>query len=154
MIDKIDEKLLLLLQKDCRQSISTLSNKVALSPSACHRRIKQLEDNGVIKGYVAQVDGKKVGYLIEFFVEVSLSSQREESLRKFEQAIRRVPEVLECHLMTGQSDYILRVGASNTSDYERFYRDRIARLPGVSRIQSSLVLRSVIDWSGYVVKQV
>ncbi len=154
MIDKIDEKLLLLLQKDCRQSISTLANKVALSPSACHRRIKQLEENGVIKGYVAQVDGKKVGYLIEFFIEVSLSSQREESLRKFEQAIRRVPEVLECHLMTGQSDYILRVGASNTSDYERFYRDRIARLPGVSRIQSSLVLRSVIDWSGYVVKQV
>ena len=154
MIDKIDQKLLLALQKDCRQPISALADQVSLSLSACHRRIKQLEENGIIQGYAASVDGKKVGYLIEFFIEVSLSSQREESLRTFEDAIRQVPEVLECHLMTGQSDYILRVGASNTSDYERFYRDRIARLPGVSHIQSSLILRTVTDWSGYTVKQV
>ena len=114
--------------------------------------MKQLEDKGVIQGYTARLDGKKVGYLIEFFIEVSLASQREEILREFEQAVRRVPEILECHLMTGQADYLLRVGASDTVDYERIYRNRIAQLPGVSRIQSSLVLRTVKQWAGYVLR--
>ena len=79
------------LQMDCRQSIGELADKVALSPSACHRRIKLLEEKGVIKGYVAQIDGKKVGYSIEFFVEVSLSSQHQDALRKFEDSVNRVP---------------------------------------------------------------
>lgn len=150
-MDKLDQKLLMALQKDCRQSVVELADKAALSPSACHRRIKQLEEKGIIQGYVARLDGKKVGYLIEFFIEVSLASQREEALREFEEAVRGVPEILECHLMTGQADYLLRVGASDTADYERVYRNRIAQLPGVSRIQSSLVLRTIKQWSGYVV---
>lgn len=151
-MDKIDLRILTALQADCRQSVAELAETVSLSPSACHRRVKQLEDKGVIQGYTARLDGKKVGYLIEFFIEVSLASQREEILREFEQAVRRVPEILECHLMTGQADYLLRVGASDTVDYERIYRNRIAQLPGVSRIQSSLVLRTVKQWAGYVLR--
>ena len=150
-MDKVDRKLLDLLQQDCRQSINELADKVSLSASACHRRIKQLEDKGVIRGYVAQLDGKKVGSLIEFFVEVSLSSQKQDALDEFEQAVRLVPNVLECHLMSGQADYLLRVGAADTVQYERVYRKEIAQLPRVSRIQSSLVLRTVTQWSGYVV---
>ena len=151
-MDKIDRKLLSLLQQDCRQSVNVLADKVSLSTSACHRRIKQLEDKGVIRGYVAELDGKQVGSLIEFFVEVSLSSQKQDALDEFEQAVRRVPNVLECHLMSGQADYLLRVGAADTIQYERVYRKEIAQLPGVSRIQSSLVLRTVTQWSGYVVE--
>lgn len=151
-MDKIDLRILTALQADCRQSVAELAETVSLSPSACHRRVKQLEDKGVIQGYTARLDGKKVGYLIEFFIEVSLASQREEILREFERAVRSVPEILECHLMTGQADYLLRVGASDTVDYERIYRNRIAQLPGVSRIQSSLVLRTVKQWAGYVLR--
>jgi len=150
-MDKKDCRLLTMLQKDCRQSIAELADRVALSPSACHRRIKQLEERGIIQGYVAKIDGKKSGYLIEFFIELSLASQHQDALRAFEDAVKRVPEILECHLMTGKSDYILRVSALDTADYERLYRDHIAQLPGVSRIQSSLVLRTVTQWSGYVV---
>ena len=151
-MDKKDCQLLMALQRDCRQSIGELADKVALSSSACHRRIKLLEEDGIIKGYVAQIDGKKAGYSIEFFVEVSLASQHQHALKEFEEAVRHVPEILECHLMTGHSDYILRVSALDTMDYERLYRDRIAQLPGVSRIQSSLVLRTVTQGAGYVVK--
>ena len=148
-MDRVDRRLLMALQQDCRQSIAVLAEKVALSPSACHRRIKQMEEKGIIQGYVAQVDGKKVGCQIEFFVEISLDSQRQDTLREFEEVVRGVPEILECHLMTGTADYLMRVGVADTAGYERFHRDHIARLPGVSRIQSSLVLRTVSQWSGY-----
>jgi len=152
MLDSVDRRLLAALQRNCRQSINELSEQVALSPSACHRRIKQLEEKGVIQGYVARLDGKKLGYPIEFFVEVSLSSQQKDVLKAFEDAVRRVPEILECHLMTGQADYIMRVAAADTTDYERFYRDRIAQLPGVTRITSSLVLRTISHSTGYAVE--
>ncbi|PLX32930.1 MAG: AsnC family transcriptional regulator [Hyphomicrobiales bacterium] len=150
-MDRIDRRLLKALQEDCRQPISELAALVALSPSACHRRIKLLEERGVLEGYVARLNGKKMGYLIEFFVEVSLYSQSQDILRQFEDAARRVPEILECHLMTGQADYMLKVAARSTEDYERIHRDCIAQLPNVSRIQSSLVLRTVRHWSGYAV---
>ena len=153
-MDRIDQRLLMALQEDSRQPVAELSEKVALSPSACHRRIKLLEEKGIIQGYGARVDGKKIGYSIEFFIEVSLASQREESLSAFESAVKRIPEILECLLMTGQADYILRVAASDTADYERFHRGRLAQLPGVSRIRSSLVLRTVSRRTGYVVQSV
>ncbi len=150
-MDQVDRRILVALQEDCRQPIADLAEKVALSPSACHRRIKLLEESGVLEGYVARVNGKKIGYLIEFFVEVSLSSQSQAIMTEFEAAISRVPEILECHLMTGQSDYILKVAAKSTADYERIHRDCIAQLPGVTKIHSSLVLRTVRPWSGYAV---
>lgn len=149
VLDRIDRRLLKALQEDCRQSIAELAAKVALSPSACHRRIKLLEEQGIVEGYAARLNGKKMGYLIEFFVEVSLYSQSQAILREFEDAAQQVPEILECHLMTGQADYMLKVAAQSTEDYERIHRDCIAQLPHVSRIQSSLVLRTIRQWSGY-----
>jgi len=150
-MDRMDRRLLAALQKDCRQSIAELAHQVALSPSACHRRIKQLEEKGVVQGYVARVDGKKLGYRIEFFVEVSLHRQSEEALGDFEEAVKQIPEILECHLMTGQADFLLRVAAADTEGYERFHRNRIAQLPGVSRIETNLVLRTVSRRNGYPV---
>lgn len=104
-----------------------------------------------MQGYVARVDGKKLGYRIEFFVEVSLHRQSEEALGDFEEAVKQIPEILECHLMTGQADFLLRVAAADTEGYERFHRNRIAQLPGVSRIETNLVLRTVSRRNGYPV---
>jgi DNA-binding Lrp family transcriptional regulator len=111
--------------------------------------VKLLEEAGVIQGYTANLDRAALGLANEFFVEVSLSAQTEEAFEKFEKAVQRVPEILECHLMSGQFDYLLRVAATDATDYERIHRSRISRLPGVQRIQSSLALRTVKGWAGY-----
>ena len=151
-MDRIDQRLLSSLQDDSRRSIAELAEQVALSPSACHRRIKQLEDSGIIQGYGARVDGKKLGYAMEFFIEVSLETQHEEALTSFESSVKEIPEILECFLMTGESDYILRIAVKDTEDYERFYRETLGKMPGVSRIQSSLVLRTISRRTGYVIR--
>lgn len=148
-IDKTDKIILSELQKNAQQGVAALAQKAGLSPSACHRRVKLLEEAGVILGYTASLDREALGLANEFFVEVSLSAQTEEAFEKFEKAVQRVPEILECHLMSGQFDYLLRVTASDATDYERIHRSRISRLPGVQRIQSSLALRTVKGWAGY-----
>ena len=150
-LDKIDKIILLELQKNAQQSINDLAAKAGLSASSCHRRVKLLEEAGVITRYTATLDRTVLGLANEFFVEVSLSAQTEEAFEKFEKAIQRVPEILECHLMSGQFDYLLRVVAIDAADYERIHRSRISRLPGVQRIQSSLALRTVKAWAGYPV---
>lgn len=150
-MDRIDKRILHFLQRDCRQPIAELANRVGLSPSACHRRVKHLEKEGVIAGYVAQLNRKKLGYSMEFFVEISLSSQAEETLRAFEDAVRLVPEILECHLMSGNADYLVRIAPTDPDAFERIHRERLSRLPGVTKIQSSLVLRSIQTWAGYPV---
>jgi DNA-binding Lrp family transcriptional regulator len=149
--DKIDKILLTELQKNSRRSVAELAALAALSPSACHRRIKLLEEGGAIEGYTAKLNREALGLANEFFVEVSLASQTEEAFAKFEKAIQREPEILECHLMSGQFDYLLRIAATNATDYERIHRSKISRLPGVQRIQSSLALRTVKPWAGYPV---
>ena len=151
VLDKADKILLAELQRDCRQSIADLAAKAALSPSACHRRIKLMEEAGVIEGYGAALARKALGLTIEFFVEVSLAAQTEPAFERFEAAVKRVPEILECHLMSGQFDYLLRIAAADAADYERVHRAHIARLPGVQRIQSALALRTVKPWAGYPV---
>ncbi len=108
-----------------------------------------MEQKGIITGYNAALDRKALGLTNEFFVEVSLAAQTEEAFEKFEKAVQRVSEILECHLMSGQFDYLLRVIAKDAEDYERIHRTKLARLPGLQRIQSSLALRTVKDWSGY-----
>lgn len=148
-LDSIDKRILTALQIDCRQPIAELADKAGLSTSACHRRVKLLEERGVIDGYTANLNGRKLGYAMEFFVEITLDRQSDDALEKFESAVRRVPEILECHLMTGQFDYLLRIGVVDNSDYERVHRDRLSRLPGTVRIQSSLALRAVKPWTGY-----
>ncbi len=148
-IDKVDRILLRELQVNAQLGIAGLSEKAALSPSTAHRRVKLLEERGVITGYTATLDRKQLGLANEFFVEISLTGQTEDTMEKFERAVQRVPEILECHLMSGQFDYLLRVVARDAEDYERIHRGKIARLPGIHRIQSSLALRTVKAWSGY-----
>ncbi len=150
-LDKQDKIILSLLQAKGNLPLADLAEKAGLSASSCHRRIKLLEEQGVITGYSATLNRKAIGLANEFFVEVSLNAQSEDVLEKFERAVARVPEILECHLMSGQFDYLLRVIARDAEDYERIHRTRLGRLPGVQRIQSSLALRTVKDWAGYPV---
>lgn len=151
-MDKIDKIILQELQRNAQQPIAELALKAGLSPSSCHRRVKLLEEAGTIRNYVANISAAALGLSNEFFVEISLSAQTEEAFEKFERAVQRVPEILECHLMSGQFDYLLRVVASDTADYERIHRSRISRLPGVQRIQSALALRNVKAWAGYPIE--
>jgi Lrp/AsnC family transcriptional regulator, leucine-responsive regulatory protein len=154
ILDKIDRIILLELQKNAQRPIAELALKAGLSPSSCHRRVKLLEAAGTIRNYVANVSRAALGLSNEFFVEISLTAQTEEAFEKFEKAVQRVPEILECHLMSGQFDYLLRVVASDTADYERIHRSRLSRLPGVQRIQSALALRTVKAWAGYPIEDV
>ena len=148
-LDRIDKIILSELQKNAQRPVAELAERAGLSASSCHRRVKLLEEAGVIRSYSANLDRTALGLANEFFVEVSLSAQTEEAFEKFETAVQRVPEILECHLMSGQFDYLLRVAAADAADYERIHRSRISRLPGVQRIQSSLALRTVKGWAGY-----
>lgn len=148
-MDSIDRKILQLMQNNCRLSIAETGEKVGLSASACHRRIGILEKAGVIEGYSARINGEKIGYNMTFYLEVTLDSQNDAVLSKFENAALARPEVLECYLTTGAADYLIKVAAPDTKSYERIYKRSIAALPHVSRIQSSLVMKTVKAWSGY-----
>jgi DNA-binding Lrp family transcriptional regulator len=150
-LDKTDKIILMELQSKAITPIADLAVKAGLSPSSCHRRVKLMEQAGIITGYTATLNREALGLANEFFVEISLAAQTEEAFEKFEKAVQRVPEILECHLMSGQFDYLLRVAAADATDYERIHRSRIARLPGIQRIQSSLALRTVKAWAGYSV---
>ena len=142
-LDAIDRRILERLQQDGRLSNAELAEKVGLSSSPCWRRVKALEDAGVIKGYAALLDAKTVGLSVNVFVSVSLSTQNEKSLAAFERAAAARPEVMECYLMTGPQDYLLRVVVSDPSDFERLHSQHLTRLPGVARVQSSFALRTV-----------
>ena len=143
MIDATDRKILAALQRKGRMSNSELSEQANLSPSACHRRVQRLEAEGYIKDYVALLDARKMNVPTTVFVEITLQGQAEEVLESFEKAVARIPDVLECHLMAGTADYILKVVAENTEDFARIHRQYLSRLPGVAQMQSSFALRSV-----------
>lgn len=142
-LDSTDRRILGVLQKAGRISNAELSERVNLSPSACHRRVQRLEAEGYIKDYVALLDARKMGCPTTVFVEITLSGQADEVLDAFEREVARVPDVLECHLMAGKSDYLLKVVAENTEDFARIHRQYLARLPGVQGMQSSFALRTV-----------
>lgn len=142
-LDSIDRRILAALQKDGRMSNAELSEKANLSPSACHRRVQRLEKEGWIRGYVALLDPRKMGRPTTVFVEITLSGQADEVLDAFEKAVGRVPDVLECHLMAGTADYLLKVVALDTEDFARIHRRYLAALPGVLQMQSSFALRTV-----------
>jgi len=141
--DAIDRKILSVLQQDGRKSIAELAEAVGLSPSPCLRRVRLLEEAGVISRYVAVLDQKSVGLPVSVFVSIKLESQREEALDKFAKAIARWPEVLECYLMTGPRDYLLRVVVADLSAYERFLKEKLTRLNGIGSIESSFALEQV-----------
>jgi Lrp/AsnC family transcriptional regulator, leucine-responsive regulatory protein len=150
-MDKIDKKLLSRLQGDCQRSVAELGAEVGLSPSACHRRIKQLEADRTITGYSARVDPKALGYTMQLVIEVTLSSQKSSDLEAFERAVSAVPEIIECHLMAGGTDYLLRVVARDVEDFERIHRERLSKMPHIARMQSQLMLRSVRALGAYPV---
>lgn len=144
-LDKIDIAMLEALQEDGRISNSALAEKVGLSQSACSRRLDNLEREGVIRGYHARLSNAAVGYRMTAIVHISLSGQFEKTLSEFEAAIRRCPNVLSCHLMSGEYDYILRIAARDLADYERIHKQWLSAMPHVTRINSSFALREVID---------
>ncbi len=142
-LDETDRRILRALQKSGRVSNAELSESVNLSPSACHRRVQRLEDDGYIKGYVALLNARRMGLPTTVFVEITLQAQADEVLEAFETAVARVPDVLECHLMAGTADYILKIVAEDTEDFARIHRQYLTRLPGVAQMQSSFALRTV-----------
>lgn len=141
--DDIDRAILNVLQKKGRISNAELADSVNLSASACHRRVQRLEKDGFIKEYVALLSPRKIGVPTTVFVEITLSAQADEVLENFEKAVARIPDVLECHLMAGAADYILKVVAEDTDDFARIHRQHLTRLPGVAQMQSSFALRTV-----------
>ena len=142
-LDTTDSRLLSVLQRRGRISNADLAEAVNLSASACHRRVGRLEKEGYIRDYVALLDARKMGVGATIFVEITLSTQADEVLEAFEKAVARIPDVLECHLMAGTADYILKVVAEGTEDFARIHRQYLARLPGVAQMQSSFALRTV-----------
>ena len=143
-MDEIDARIIRLLRQDARMSNAALAEAVGLSPSACLRRLRLLERSGVIRGYTVLLDAPQAAGGVVVIVQITLERQTEEFLRRFEEAVRRCPEVRECYLMTGMSDYLLRVEARDAADYERIHKEQLSRMPGVARIQSSFAIRTVI----------
>jgi DNA-binding Lrp family transcriptional regulator len=148
-MDRFDIALLEALQADSRRSMAELGDHIGLSPSACHRRVRALEDAGLVAGYAARLDPDALGLTLQAFVEMSLTSQSRETMDRFEAAVGDFPEILECHLMAGQADYLLRVAAPDLKGFDAIHRDCLARLPGVSAIRTSFVIRRIRDWQGY-----
>ena len=142
-LDRTDRTILTELQRDGRLSNRELADRVHLSESACLRRVRALEDAGVIDRYAALVSQSKVGLPGNVFVSITLNRQEQADLAAFEEAVKRVPEVMECYLMTGAQDYLLRVVVSDAADFERLHSQHLTRLPGVARVQSSFALRTV-----------
>lgn len=143
-LDPLDRKIIRLLRKDGRMSNAKLAAEVGLSPSACLRRLHMLEHSGVIRGYTAIVDDLDEDRSITVIIQITLERQTDDFLRRFDAAVRKCPEVRECYLLSGTSDYLLRVVAHDAADYDRIYKDQLSRLPGVVRIQTSFAIRSVV----------
>lgn len=142
-LDAIDARILFELQRNGRIAISDLAARVGLSASPCLRRVKILEERGVISGYVAVVDQTLVGLGVNVFASIRLERQREEELERFNAAVAQWPEVLECYLMTGTRDYLMRIVVGSLSEYEQFIKNKLSRLDGVASIESSFALSRV-----------
>lgn len=142
-LDRYDKSILAELQKDGRISNVQLASAVRLSESACLRRVRALEEAGLIERYVALLNQKKVGLSGTVFVHIALSREEQAQLAEFEKAVQKIPEVMECHLMTGEFDYLLRVVIEDMADFERLHNEALTRLPGVSRVNSSVAIRTV-----------
>jgi Lrp/AsnC family leucine-responsive transcriptional regulator len=143
-LDRIDRRMLAVLQEDGRIANSALARRVGLSESATLRRLRRLEDSGLIDGYVLLVNQARAGKPGNIFVEIALTAQEEAALSAFEAAVQDRPEILECYLMSGEYDYLLRVVVADFADYERIHREHLTRLPFVGRVRSSFTLRTVL----------
>lgn len=150
-MDRLDQKILVALQGDARISMADLGETVGLSTSACHRRVRLLEEAGLIEGYAARLNREALGLRMELFVTVSLTSQASSVLEAFETAVRRVPEIVECYLLAGRSDYLMRLVIADMAEYETLHRTRLTSLPGVSNMETTFNLRTVTPFRGYPV---
>lgn len=150
-LDATDRRILGVLQKDGRITNADLSERVHLSPSACHRRVQLLEEAGYIDGYVALLNTRRMGKPTTVFVEITLQSQAEDLLDAFEREVAKVPDILECHLMAGTADYLIKIMAEDTEDFARIHRQHLSRLPGVRQMQSSFALRTVVKTTALAV---
>ncbi len=142
-LDRVDRLILDVLQNDARITNAALAEKAHLSESACLRRVRALEASGLITGYGARIDQEKAGLPVNVFVNITLGRQDQADLQAFENAVRKIPEVMECYLMTGDFDYVVRIVVADTADFERVHRQHLTRLPGVARVHSSFALRAI-----------
>jgi Lrp/AsnC family leucine-responsive transcriptional regulator len=142
-LSAVDRKILRALQEDGRMTVQAIADRVGLSASPCLRRIRQMERAGIIAGYSATVDQKAVGLPVSVFISIKLERQRSRELDAFAAAISRWPEVMECYLMTGQFDFLLRVVCADLGAYEQFLRERLTQVEGVASIESSFSLGQV-----------
>lgn len=152
LIDRIDAAILAQLQRNGRLTSSELGERIGLSTSAAHRRVKALEDAGVIDRYVALLSDAGAGRRATVFVAVTLDSQRRDTLEAFERALEGCPEVLDAYLMSGTSDYLLRVAIIEGDSYERVHKDVLSALPGVQRLVSNFAIRRVFSRTAIAVK--
>ncbi|MEM6650472.1 MAG: Lrp/AsnC family transcriptional regulator [Pseudomonadota bacterium] len=142
-MDRIDKAIIRALQSEGRISMLKLSDKVGLSPTPCARRLKNLEDEGIISGYHAVVDEQKTGYGFSVFVSIKLDKQIDQALKVFEDAILRYPEVVNCWLMTGNRDYLMRLAVADLSEFEYFLTSKLTKIEGIASIESSIPIRQV-----------
>jgi DNA-binding Lrp family transcriptional regulator len=143
VLDRASHQILVELQRDARQTVQQLADKVGLSATPCWKRIKAMEAAGVIQGYTALVDRGKVGLGLRVVVEANLQQHSEDLVRRFEKAVAASPQIVHCVSTTGQSDYLLTVLAADIAAYERFLHDTLFKLPGITHVRSSIVLREV-----------
>jgi len=144
-MDEIDRRILSALQKDGRLPVTDLADRVGLSPTPCARRMARMEQEGLITGYAARVDPEKLGFPITVFVFAELERQHRDALEGFERAIRRFPEVLECHLMTGSRDILLKVAARDLRSFDAFLEHKLMSVPGIRSTRTSFSLRAMVD---------
>lgn len=144
-IDETDYALLALLQKDGRASNVKLAKNLNLSEAPCWRRLKRFEDTGIIKGYQANLNRHLLGYGVLAFVQICFAIHTDDAPEKFEEAIKGIPEILSCHNITGEADYLLQIVSEDLETYEKLMRGVLRRLPGVTSIKSSFSLREVKD---------
>ncbi|MGJ8527343.1 Lrp/AsnC family transcriptional regulator [Maritalea sp.] len=144
MLDAIDRKIISILQQEGRIRTIDLAEKVGLSPTPCARRIVKLEEDGVITGYTATVNQDRLGLPISIFVSVELENQGAEALARFESEVITFEEIMECFIMTGSQDFLMRVVAADLASYEQFLQDKLTRVPGIRMIRSRFALRRIV----------
>lgn len=143
-MDALDSRILAALQRDGRQSVTDLAAAIGLSPTPCARRLAKLEADGVIEGYGARIDQARIGFPVSIFIWVELDSQSKDAIDAFDRAVRGFDRVMECHLMTGSRDILMRVVAADLSDFDRFLEDKLMRVPGIRSTRSSFALRTMV----------
>jgi Lrp/AsnC family leucine-responsive transcriptional regulator len=143
-MDALDRRIIAALQRDGRMSVTDLADEIGLSPTPCARRIARLEAEGIIRGYGARIDQNAVGLPVSVFIWVELETQSKEAVDAFERAVRGFERVMECHLMTGSRDILMRVVAADLADFDRFLEERLMRVPGIRALRSSFALRTMV----------